>query len=48
MVTGVTGPLKRSVYYWPVLTLTYMHLLGKALLVKPDWPELQRLSVELN
>jgi len=48
IVTGVTGPLNRSVYYWPVLTPTYMHLLGKAFLVKPDWPELQRLSVELN
>lgn len=47
-VTGVTRPLKRSVYYWPVLTPAYIHLLGKAFLVKPDWPELQRLSVELN
>jgi predicted metalloprotease with PDZ domain len=47
-VTGVTGPLKRSVYYWPVLTPTYMHGLGKTFLVKPDWPELQRRSVELN
>jgi predicted metalloprotease with PDZ domain len=25
-----------------------MHLLGKGFLVGPDWPELQRLSVELN
>jgi predicted metalloprotease with PDZ domain len=47
-VMGVTGPLGRSVYYWPVLTREYMHLLGKTFLVKPDWPELQRLSVELN
>ncbi len=47
-VAGVTGPLKPSVYYWPVLTREYMHMLGKTFLVKPDWDELRRLSVELN
>lgn len=47
-VTGVTGPLERSVYYWPILSQKYMHLLGKTFLVKPDWDELRRLSLELN
>lgn len=47
-VTGVTGLLERSVYYWPVVKREYMHLLGKAFLVKPDWPELRPISVDLN
>ena len=46
-VRGVMGRLEQNVYYWPVIRGDYIHLLGKTFLVKPNWPELQRLSVEL-
>ncbi|MBZ5537306.1 MAG: hypothetical protein LAO31_15230 [Acidobacteriia bacterium] len=47
-VHGVSGRLEQNVYYWPVLRGDYIHLLGKTFLARPGWPELQRLSVELN
>jgi predicted metalloprotease with PDZ domain len=47
-VHGVAGKLEQNVYYWPVLRGEYLHLLGKTFLVRPNWPELQHVSVELN